>query len=103
MSSTLSDCFGQVESSKSDTESKAIYTECSNAFVGFLLEVVTRLNELTGIDSSKILDIATAGVRLPIDVPLKCIGTELTSMFPEILKANSDIQAKIDSMNTPSF
>lgn len=114
ISSTLIFCNDQVEGytlkntslSSADIEAglQAIAEVCSSSFIGFLLEVTQRLSDLTGIDSSQILNIATGGIQLPIDPPLKCIGTELTSIFPDIMQANADIQATIDSNTAlPSF
>lgn len=59
---------------------KGIESDCNDDFTGYLMEVVTSIDETMGIPPSVMIDIIVGGVRLPIDMPLKCVANELTSM-----------------------
>lgn len=72
-----------------------VYDDCSNSFIGFLLEITEKMGDLLGIDSNNLLDIVTGGARVPIALPLKCIANELTSLFPNVMIADSEINAKV--------
>lgn len=78
-----------------------IYTDCANSFIGYLMEVVTVVSDMLHVDPNEMLDIITGGVRTSMTVPLKCIGNELTSMFPDIMNANGELATKIDLITHP--
>lgn len=87
--------------SKADLEKglNELSADCSNAFTGFLVEVVTVIDDLlVGVGSSELLDIITGGVRTQMTAELRCIGNELTSLFPNIMIADAEIRTKINSI-----
>jgi hypothetical protein len=75
---------------------KEIQIDCSDVFIGYLMEVVQSIDQTMGVEPNELLDIIVGGVRLPVDMPLKCVANELTSMFPSIMIANGEISTKVD-------
>lgn len=105
------ECIQKVEDStsimmpKDQLKSKLqeIQIDCSDTFVGYLMEVVTTIDETMGIEPNILLDIIVAGVRFPVDMPLKCVANELTSMFPSIMIADGEISSKIHQIVHEDF
>lgn len=104
VSLTEKECLQKIEDStaimmpKQDLEVKLkdIETECYDSFIGFMMEVVTTIDETMGISPDTLIDIIVGGVRVPVELPLKCVANELTSMFPTIMISNGEISTKVN-------
>lgn len=80
-----------------------IETDCADTFIGYLMEVLGSIDDTTGVESTKVLDVMSADVRQEVGMPLRCVVNELTSMFPSITNANGEINAKIKSIVHDDF
>lgn len=80
-----------------DHDLEEMATNCSNQFVGILIEVVEKLDNLLSIvDSDDLLDVIAGGIKENSDPVLKCIAGDLTSVFPNITLADTEIKAKVN-------
>lgn len=80
-----------------------IKSDCFDSFQGFLMEVVIFIDENIGVEAKDLIDIITSGVRQPVDMPLKCVANELTSLFPSIMIANGEIETKVNMIIRDDF
>ena len=80
-----------------------IRIDCMDSFTGYLMEVVNSIDETIGYEPKYLLDIIVGGVRMPVDMPMKCVANELTSMFPSIMIANGEIETKVNSIIRDDF
>jgi hypothetical protein len=100
----VEDAQGEERETKNlEKKLSEIKNDCFDSFTGYLMEVVVSIDETIGVEQKEVLDIIVGGVRLPVDMPMKCVANELTSMFPSIMIANGEIETHINMIIRDDF
>ena len=88
-----------TENPEIDEKLNKLYEKCSIELSNLLIEAATMLSHLTAVEIHDIFNVAMGINRLPTSFPLSCIGTELTSMYPEVVIASDRISTQIGLVN----
>ena len=73
-----------------------ISLRCSDMFIGFLVEVVQRIEEVIVTNSDELLNIITGGIRDNTNPLLKCIASDLETVFINITVADEELGTKVN-------
>jgi hypothetical protein len=96
------DLFGKTIGSLSPADAttglQAIYNDCSNKILGFLVEAVSVIGQSIGSDPNELLDIATGITNLPVPMPKQCIANDLILMFTQMVEADTEFTDKVNSL-----